>query len=47
MMDQAATFATLHLSQEQVRAIVRSVVERRHYMLDPIRDFPWLRAGEV
>ena len=45
MMDQAATFATLHLSQEQVRAIVRTVVERRHYMLDPIRDFPWLRAG--
>jgi len=45
MMDQAATFATLHLSQECVRGIVRDVVERRHYMLDPIRDFPWLRAG--
>lgn len=45
MLDQAATFATLHLSKEQVRGIVREVVERRHYMLDPIRDFPWLRAG--
>jgi hypothetical protein len=45
MLDQAATFATLHLSKLQVQGIVRSVVERRHYMLDPIRDFPWLRAG--
>lgn len=45
MLDQAATFATLHLSKHQVQGIVRSVVERRHYMLDPIRDFPWLRAG--
>lgn len=45
MLDQAATFATLHLSKLHVQGIVRSVVERRHYMLDPIRDFPWLRAG--
>ncbi len=45
MMDQAATFATLHLSKQNVQGIVREVVERRHYMLDPIRDFPWLRAG--
>jgi hypothetical protein len=45
MLDQAATFATLHLSKSQVQGIVRDVVERRHYMLDPIRDFPWLRAG--
>lgn len=45
MLDQAATFATLHLSKQKVQGIVREVVERRHYMLDPIRDFPWLRAG--
>lgn len=45
MLDQAATFATLRLSQLQVQGIVRAVVERRRPMLDPIRDFPWLRHG--
>ena len=45
MLDQAATFATLHLSRLQVQGIVRQVAERRRYMLDPIRDFPWLRHG--
>ena len=45
MLDQAATFATLHLSPGQVQGIVREVAERRRYMLDPIRDFPWLRHG--
>ncbi len=45
MLDQATTFATLRLSHQQVRRIVRQVAERRRFMLDPIRDFPWLRHG--
>lgn len=45
MLDQATTFATLRLSRSQVQAIVREVVEKRRYMLDPIRDFPWLREA--
>ncbi|MFO0579917.1 MAG: hypothetical protein U1A78_38590 [Polyangia bacterium] len=45
MLDQAATFATLRLSRLQVQGIVRDVAQRRRYMLDPIRDFPWLRHG--
>jgi hypothetical protein len=45
MLDQATTFATLRLSRPQVQCIVREVVERRRYMLDPIRDFPWLRGA--
>lgn len=45
LLDQAATFATLRLSPLRVQGIVRRVVERRRYMLDPIRDFPWLRHG--
>jgi hypothetical protein len=45
MLDQAATFATLRLSRLQVQGIVREVAQRRRYMLDPIRDFPWLRHG--
>jgi hypothetical protein len=45
MLDQATTFATLRLSRSQVQGIVREVVERRRYMLDPIRDFPWLRGA--
>lgn len=45
MLDWAATFATLRLSDRQVAGIVKDVCTRRRYMLDPIRDFPWLRAG--
>lgn len=45
MLDQATTFATLRLSHHQVQRIVRQVAERRRFMLDPIRDFPWLRHG--
>jgi hypothetical protein len=45
MLDQAATFATLSLSRLRVQGIVREVFARRRYMLDPIRDFPWLRHG--
>ena len=45
MLDQATTFATLRLSHPQVQRIVRQVAERRRFMLDPIRDFPWLRHG--
>ncbi len=45
MLDWAATFATLRLSERQVAGIVKNVCTRRRYMLDPIRDFPWLRAG--
>lgn len=45
MLDQATTFATLRLSRLQVQGIVRDVVERRRYMLDPLRDFPWLRGA--
>lgn len=43
MLDQAATFATLRLPRPHVQGIVGQVIERRRYMLDPIRDFPWLR----
>ena len=43
MLDQAATFATLRLPRPHVQGIVGQVFERRRYMLDPIRDFPWLR----
>lgn len=45
MLDWAATFATLRLSDREVAGIVKDVCTRRRYMLDPIRDFPWLRAG--
>lgn len=45
MLDWAATFATLRLSDREVTGIVKDVCTRRRYMLDPIRDFPWLRAG--
>lgn len=45
MIDCAATFATLRLSDREVAGIVTDVFTRRRYMLDPIRDFPWLRAG--
>ncbi len=45
LLDWATTFATLHLPSEQVTSILKTVQERKSYMLDPLRDFPWLRRG--
>lgn len=45
MLEQAATFATLRLPPDKVHGIVRDVVWRNRHMLDPLRDFPYLRWG--
>lgn len=45
MLEQAATFATLRLPAKKVDGIVKDVLRRNRYMLDPLRDFPYLRAG--
>jgi hypothetical protein len=45
MLEQAATFATLRLPESQVSVIVHDVLRRNRYMLNPLRDFPYLRAG--
>jgi hypothetical protein len=46
MLEQAATFATLRLPESQVSVIVHDVLRRNRYMLNPLRDFPYLRAGQ-
>lgn len=43
MLGQAATFATLRLPPEKVNGIVSEVVRRNRHMLDPLRDFPFIR----
>ena len=45
MLEQAATFATLRLPASKVNGIVKDVLRRNRYVLDPLRDFPFLRAG--
>lgn len=43
LLHWAATFATLHLKKHRVEDILIEVSRRNRYMLDPLRDFPWLR----
>ena len=43
MLEQAATFATLRLPKKKVDGIVDEVLRRKRTMLNPLRDFPYLR----
>jgi hypothetical protein len=42
MLEQTRNFAALHLSRSAIDGIVRDA-SRRHGMLDPLRDFPYIR----
>ena len=45
MLEQAANFARLRLPRTKIDGIVRDVLGRKRTMIDPLRDFPYVREG--
>ena len=45
MIEQAANFARLRLPRTRIDGIVRDVLGRERIMIDPLRDFPYVREG--